>query len=96
MYIFYPFFDHEVAFHSYFVYLLQFLKQHFQFIGSKKSYAFEHDNVRHTAQHVVRSQVEIHLTVSAYGETLYLFIYLCRFFPKFHLNKDIHPAFGEL
>ena len=79
-------FNHKLAFHGDVVNLFQFVEQDTQFISRKQSDALQHSDVGHAAQYVVWSQIEVHLSVSADGEPLNLFIYLCGFFPKLHFR----------
>ena len=64
--------------------VLQCVEELGEFIAAQQANGFEHGDVGHGAQHVVFCQIEIHLTVAADGETLYLLVDLKVLFPEFH------------
>ena len=76
-------FYHELATLAYSVDVLQFCQKQGQLVLADQPDTFEHGDMSHRAQHIVWSQIEIHLTVSTYGEPLYLGIHLEILFPEF-------------
>ena len=62
--------------------ILQFCEELCQFILLQESDAFEHGDVRHTSQYIVLGEIEVELTVAAYGES---FAILPFFSNPFHL-----------
>ena len=72
VYIFHTLLNHELALLGLFVDGSQLLQEHLQLIGCQQVNRLQHRDVRHRAQHVVLGQIEIHLTVSAHRELLYL------------------------
>ena len=83
----------EAAFHGILVYGAQLTEQHLQLIGTEQSDAFEHSDMGHAAQHVVGSQIHVHLSVPAHGKPLYLLVYLKVLFPQFACHRLLFFVF---
>ena len=64
--------------------VFQLSEQLGELIMLQKSDGFEHGDMCHRTQHIVFRQIEVHLTVSSDGETLYLLVDLKVLFPEFH------------
>ena len=81
--ILYAILDDKLAFLARVVDGLQLREQGLQLIAAKQSDALEHGDVGHGAQHVVLSEIKVHLAVAAHGEALNLLVYLKVLFPEF-------------
>ena len=57
-----------------------------QLVLFQQSDTLQHGDVGHGAQYIILGQIEIHLTVTSYGEALYLLINLVVLLPKFHYS----------
>ena len=79
VYVLYVVLYYELALLADVIYLTQFLEQLRQLVIGYQSDAVEHGDVGHGAHYVILSQIEVHLAVSAYGEPLYLLVYLKSF-----------------
>ena len=73
----------ETAFLGIAVDAAQFGQQGVQLVAGEQSDALQHGDVGHRAQHVMASQIEVELTVSANGETGNFFVNVVALVPKF-------------
>ena len=83
MNVFHAVFYYEFALVGDGVDVFQFGKELGEFIFLQESDAFEHGDVRHTAQHVVLGEIEVEFAVSSYGESFNFLVYFEVLFPKF-------------
>ena len=81
--ILYSLLDDELAFLGDRVDRTQFFQEELQFLFCQQANAFQHGDMSHRAQYVVRSQVKVHLTVLADSKQVDLMVDLYIFFPKF-------------
>ena len=87
VYVLHAVLDGKLAPFAQFVDALQLAQQHWQLVLADESYAFEHGDVGHRAQHVVLGEIEVHLAVTSYGEPLNLLVHLKVLLPEFHVIR---------
>ena len=86
MHVFDAVFDHKLAALAYLVDISQFGQQLGELFLLQQSDTLEHGDMCHGTEHVVFSQIEVHLAVSSHGEAVNLLVHLIVFFPQFHCS----------
>ena len=96
MYVFHSFFYLKLTHVSLVIYLFEFGEQDLELFFCQQVDRLEHGDVGHGAEHVIFGEVEVHLTVPAYGEFLYLLSHGDIFCPKFFHCVDVDLCSGGL
>ena len=86
MHIFHAVLDGKLASLYLGIDISQFCHKCGEFAARKQPYRFEHSDVCQRAQHIISSQIHIHLAVATHGVGLYIVVYFYVLFPKFRCH----------